>query len=348
MKQSLLRHALLSALCLILTISLLVVPAGAAADASIGITGDAVYQYAWDILDRINAERAAAGVAPLAMDAVLLDAAMERAAECAVYYKHTRPDDSGCFTICDWRSSVGENIAAGYTSPGDVMDGWMDSQGHRENILSKDFQSVGIGVFQYNGFLFWVQFFDGGAPRTVEKSTQTKTVTRQINVSEKYVSLFAQQETNITLHEEETFQIESICNKNTGWEYTHVNLDKSNLAYTSANSKVATVSADGVISPTGNGSTTVSVFLPGCEGKAIIYTVTVEGISEGPVKGDVDGDGEITIRDAGLLRLHLADKLTGKNALTATQLKAADMDGDGEITVRDVGFLRLRLADKIK
>ena len=173
-------------------------------------------------------------------------------------------------------------------------------------------------------------------------------MTRRVNVSEKYVSLFTKQKTNITLQAGETFQIESICNKNTGWEYAHVNLDKRNLAYTCADTKVAAVSADGVISPTGNGSTAVSVFLPGCEEKAITYTVTVEGISEGPTKGDVDGDGEITIRDAGLLRLHLADKLTGKTALTAVQLKAADMDGDGEITVRDVGLLRLHLADKVK
>lgn len=60
-------------------------------------------------------------------------------------------------------------------------------------------------------------------------------------------------------------------------------------------------------------------------------------------KGDVDGDGEITIRDVGILRLYLADKYT----LDVLGSLAGDTDGDGEITIRDVGTLRLYLADKI-
>lgn len=59
--------------------------------------------------------------------------------------------------------------------------------------------------------------------------------------------------------------------------------------------------------------------------------------------GDVDGDGEVTIRDIGTLRLYLADKTETGTLL----LEAGDVDKDGEITVRDVGMLRLYLADKI-
>ena len=59
--------------------------------------------------------------------------------------------------------------------------------------------------------------------------------------------------------------------------------------------------------------------------------------------GDVDGDGEITIRDVGILRLYLADKVNADSL----DLKAGDVDGDGEVTIRDVGMLRLYLADKI-
>lgn len=59
--------------------------------------------------------------------------------------------------------------------------------------------------------------------------------------------------------------------------------------------------------------------------------------------GDVDGDGEVTVRDVGVLRLYLADKV-GADTLT---MQAGDVDGDGEVTVRDVGMLRLYLADKI-
>lgn len=60
------------------------------------------------------------------------------------------------------------------------------------------------------------------------------------------------------------------------------------------------------------------------------------------IVGDVDGDGEVTIRDAGTIRLYLADKAS----FTEDQLAAADINGDGEVTIRDVGTIRLYLADK--
>lgn len=59
--------------------------------------------------------------------------------------------------------------------------------------------------------------------------------------------------------------------------------------------------------------------------------------------GDIDGDGEVTVRDIGTLRLYLADKVGREDLL----LEAGDVDKDGEVTIRDVGMLRLYLADKI-
>lgn len=53
----------------------------------------------------------------------------------------------------------GENIAYGYDSAGDVMDGWMDSEGHRDNILHPIFTHIGIGVWLGPGGPFWVQDF---------------------------------------------------------------------------------------------------------------------------------------------------------------------------------------------
>ncbi|MCI8611748.1 MAG: SGNH/GDSL hydrolase family protein [Clostridiales bacterium] len=60
--------------------------------------------------------------------------------------------------------------------------------------------------------------------------------------------------------------------------------------------------------------------------------------------GDIDGDGEVTIRDIGALRLYLADKIDGEELLLE---EVGDVDKDGELTVRDTGMLRLYLADKI-
>ena len=346
MKHSPFKKIFLSVLCLVISFSLLPLHTAAAADTSISITGDAVYQYAWDVLDRINAERTAQGLSPVEMDAVLLDAAMQRALECAVYYDHTRPDGSDCFSVCSWRGWVGENIAVGYGSPDAVMDGWMNSQGHKENILRPAFTSVGVGVFMYNGTLFWAQIFDAGTPRSVDKSNQVQTITQTVPLSQSYVSLFTSQETSVSLTAEETFQIASIRNRNAGWSYTYINVAAEDLSYTSADTSVATVSASGVISPVGNGSTTISVFLPGCEDKPLEYTVTVQGMDETLIiKGDVTGDGKVTIKDVATIRLYLAGNLSQE--LTAAQLQAGDVTGDGKITIKDIAYLRLMLAGKI-
>lgn len=346
MKHSPFKKIFLSVLCFVISFSLLPLHTAAAADTSVSITGDAVYQYAWDVLDRINMERTAQGLSPVEMDAVLLDAAMQRALECAVYYDHTRPDGSDCFSVCSWRGWVGENIAVGYGSPDAVMDGWMNSQGHRENILRPNFTSVGVGVFMYNGTLFWAQIFDAGTPRSVDQSDQTQTITRTVPLSRTYVSLSTSQNTAVDLTQGETFQIEFVSNANAGWSYTSLDIAAEDLTYTSADTDVAIVSASGVISPVGNGSTTISVFLPGCEDKSLEYTVTVQGMDITPiVKGDVTGDGRVTIRDVATLRLHLAGSLSQE--LTAEQLQAGDVTEDGRITIRDIAYLRLMLAGKI-
>jgi hypothetical protein len=63
-------------------------------------------------------------------------------------------DDAGL----NW-TYVGENIAMGYTSPEDVMDGWMNSQGHRNNILNSRYKYIGVGYYYANGYEYWVQLF---------------------------------------------------------------------------------------------------------------------------------------------------------------------------------------------
>lgn len=123
----------------------------------LNVTGKVSYTYAYQILDLVNAERAKQGLSPLSMDADLLAAAMTRAAECSVYFSHTRPNGESCFTI---HSKLrGENIAAGHTSPQDVMKGWMNSSGHRGNILSSEYKNIGIGCFQIDGVWYWTQCF---------------------------------------------------------------------------------------------------------------------------------------------------------------------------------------------
>ena len=99
---------------------------------------------------------------PLAYDYELEAVAMQRAAELVESFSHTRPNGESCFTAFtnDWRA-LGENIAAGYPSYASVFEGWSETddpyagQGHRRNMLSDSFTSVGIGCVEYNGYLYW-------------------------------------------------------------------------------------------------------------------------------------------------------------------------------------------------
>ncbi len=108
------------------------------------------YDYAWDVLDIVNQERAANGLEPLVMDVGLMNTANLRAQEIASTFSHTRPDGSSCFTAWPknkYYSAKGENIAAGQRTPEWVMDAWMKSQGHRENILSEYYNCIGISCY---------------------------------------------------------------------------------------------------------------------------------------------------------------------------------------------------------
>ncbi|MDO4183199.1 MAG: leucine-rich repeat protein [Coriobacteriia bacterium] len=143
-------------------------------DATVYVAGTDMYDYAYQVLGLVNEERAAAGLGALAMDADLLDAAMQRAAETSIYYSHTRPNGDTCYTACSKMN--GENIAAGYGSPSSVMDGWMNSSGHKANILGSGYASVGIGVFYSCGTYYWTQCFGNGAATTITQPADAQAV----------------------------------------------------------------------------------------------------------------------------------------------------------------------------
>lgn len=121
------------------------------------VSGTKDYAQAYEVLDIINQRRTAEGLSPLAMDRQLTEAAMTRAAELVVEFNHTRPCGLSCFSVC--QKAYGENIAYGYQSSVAVMDAWMSSTGHRNNIMKPGYESVGIGCFYHAGVYYWVQLF---------------------------------------------------------------------------------------------------------------------------------------------------------------------------------------------
>lgn len=115
-----------------------------------------------EVLALVNAERAKNGLSPLTLDTELTSNANIRAKEIVEQFSHTRPNGESCDTAVtvNW-SYIGENIAMGYPTPEAVMNGWMNSDGHRKNILNGDFTKIGIGVCSSGGAMYWVQLFVG-------------------------------------------------------------------------------------------------------------------------------------------------------------------------------------------
>ena len=140
------------------------------------VYGTARYDYAFQVLEIVNKERALEGAAPLTMDQDLLSAAMLRSAETVVSFSHTRPNGEKCFTASSKMS--GENIAMGSgalsATPEQVMIQWMNSPGHKANILTKSYQSIGIGCFVTNYGTYWVQCFGRGTAQTLSQPENEK------------------------------------------------------------------------------------------------------------------------------------------------------------------------------
>ena len=143
------------------------------------VSGTKDYAQAYEVLGIINQRRSEQGLSSLVMDRQLTEAAMTRAAELVVKFSHTRPCGLDCFSVC--KKACGENIAYGYQSSVAVMDGWMNSTGHRNNIMNSGYESVGIGCFYYGGTYYWVQLFGYDAAVTSDIS-ENKNVTIDVVV----------------------------------------------------------------------------------------------------------------------------------------------------------------------
>ncbi|MBU7318127.1 CAP domain-containing protein [Paenibacillus oleatilyticus] len=117
--------------------------------------------FASQVVNLVNQERAKAGLQPLTSDSALTGMALDKAKDMYNngYFDHTSPTYGSPFDMMRSYgirySYAGENIAKGQRSPQEVMNAWMNSQGHRENILSPNFTKIGVAY--YNGV--WVQEF---------------------------------------------------------------------------------------------------------------------------------------------------------------------------------------------
>lgn len=113
----------------------------------------------------INAMRMENGLEPLQTAPLLQKMCQERADELTKSYSHSRANGDAWYTILtdygiDTNCFAGENIAAGYDTPEGVVNGWMNSAGHRKNILNTNYEYFAVGISYYEDdpeyyFYYW-------------------------------------------------------------------------------------------------------------------------------------------------------------------------------------------------
>ncbi|MCA8913802.1 MAG: hypothetical protein KDB90_00220 [Planctomycetes bacterium] len=123
---------------------------------------------AQQVLVLVNQERANVGVGALTMHTGCAQVAYDHSWDMDFrdFFSHTNPDGATPFDRMHHAgvnySAAGENIAAGYSTPAAAMAGWMNSAGHRANILNANFTEIGIGVREGNTGsygIYWTQVF---------------------------------------------------------------------------------------------------------------------------------------------------------------------------------------------
>ena len=119
-----------------------------------------------EVLSLVNQERSKIGLKPLQMDWELARVARMKSQDMAQknYFSHTSPTYGSPFDMMkqfgiNFRTA-GENIASGQQTPKEVMESWMNSQGHRENILKPDYTHLGVGYYRGGSYgHMWTQMF---------------------------------------------------------------------------------------------------------------------------------------------------------------------------------------------
>ncbi|GIP08737.1 hypothetical protein J1TS5_09070 [Paenibacillus macerans] len=135
---------------------------GSSAQQGAGTTTDKS-QFAAQVIKLVNQERAKQGLKALTGDSALNNMALAKAKDMSQnnYFSHTSPTYGSPFDMMTKfgikYSYAGENIAMGQKTPQEVVNAWMNSEGHRANILNANYNLIGVGY--YNGY--WAQEFVG-------------------------------------------------------------------------------------------------------------------------------------------------------------------------------------------
>lgn len=249
-------------------------------DATIKLAVKQSYTMAYQVLTKVNAQRKAKKLKPLKMEKKLLEAAMQRAAEMAISFSHTRPNGAMCWDVQSmfkgnlWGHYAGENIAIGgksYNSAAKVMKGWMNSDGHRANILNKHFTTMGVGCILVDGCYCWSQEFGATKSKSFSRPANG-TVKRTIVLSDDLINNQINVYGSDTLTKGKTAKlvvaVENILvDKSKQHSVLIMPLGNSNFTFTSSAPSICTASKSGTLKGVKPGTAQVTVALrskPSC------------------------------------------------------------------------------------
>ena len=242
---------------------------------SMNTSGTYNYDKAKEIVDLVNEERAKANLSPLQIDDSLMQSAMQRSAELSIYWDHERPNGLSCFSVN--KKINGENIGAGASSVTIIMDKWMNSPGHKAQIVNSKYNSIGVGYYNHNGLTYYVQLFSKSNSDNTNTLSGKKDVSNTIEVCMDEIRINPVikgfKEDNV-LSIGETLSPTSVRNKNAGYNSAQTIISVSDFTWSSSNTNVFTVDANGTVTAIGEGEAILTASIGDF---TATYNITVKG-----------------------------------------------------------------------
>ena len=255
--------------------------------------------YADDVAALVNEYRQQQGIEPLKVIPLLQENAQTRAVEISEEFSHTRPDGTMCFTAISSSLSYyacAENIAYGETTPEAVIKQWKKSDGHNKNMLNSEYTHIGVGVYESNYTVYWVQVFIGSSS----------------TYDDEYTPVYSSSYTTGTIKPTEEYTTEPYTE-----DYTYPATEEyTTEPYTEGYTYPATEEYS--TEP----YTEIYTY------STIEYTTETDSVS---MWGDVTFDGRVSIADAVLLNKYLVNSAT----ITKQGRLNADCWYDGTLTADD-------------
>ena len=258
--------------------------------------------------DRSDSTRQPCLTTELEYDYELERVAMQRAAEIALSYDHTRPNGKACFTAYpSGYMRSGENIAAGYVSAAAVFDGWKEEnesyagQGHRRNMLSDKFKAVGIGHVVYQGCHYWVQEFGDKVKNGAASGANDDTQIVDVDVASSYITAVKTNLDDVSLKvgEKATAADFSLAlNVVNQWGYQKDCAIENECSAKIEDETIASLSDDAVI--TGLKSGTTKIWISNPFGSDFYRTITVTKGTEDKGKISVEAIADQTYTGSAL------------------------------------------------